>query len=53
MVFENTPNLGWEFLKDNTVIHAWNMHDDYYFDADNGIQLTNHYEEYWTHIEPV
>ncbi|MBE3114304.1 MAG: hypothetical protein IMZ59_02160 [Actinobacteria bacterium] len=48
MTFENTPNLGWEYLKNNTVIHAWNKHDSYYFDADNGIQLTNHYEEYWT-----
>ena len=47
--FNSTENLGWELLKNDTVIHAWNTHDSYYFNATNGVQITNHYEEYWTH----
>ena len=47
-VFNNTDNLGWEFLDNNTVIHAWNKNDDYYFNAINGVQFSNHYNEYWT-----
>lgn len=47
--FESTDELGWELLDNNTVIHAWNRFDSYYFNNTNGVQFSNHYEEYWTH----
>ncbi len=40
--------MGYEFLDGGNVVHIWNERDDYYFDKDSGIQLTNHYEDYWT-----
>ncbi len=40
--------IGYEFLDNNYVVHIWNTQDDYYFEKDAGIQLTNHYEDYWT-----
>lgn len=45
----NPNGLGWELLKDGTVFHMWNQYDDYYFNRSNGVQFSNHYEEYWTH----
>ena len=45
---EDTRDIGYEFLDDNKVVHIWNTQDDYFFDVDSGIQLTNHYEDYWT-----
>ncbi len=40
---------GYELLDDGDVLHIWNNLDNYYFDTDSGIQLTNHYNEYWSH----
>ena len=44
----DTREIGYEFLDDNKVVHIWNTQDDYYFNKSSGIQLTNHYEDYWT-----
>ncbi len=41
--------IGYELLDDNQVLHMWNSYNSYYFDTGNGIQLTNHKDEYWTH----
>jgi len=46
--FNNTEKLGWEYLDNDSVIHAWNTKNDYYFNASNGVQFSNHYQEYWT-----
>ncbi len=45
----NTPLIGYELLENNDVLHLWNFYNSYYFDTDSGIQLTNHYNEYWSH----
>lgn len=42
-------DIGYELLDDQEVLHIWNKYDSYYFDTDSGIQLTNHYGEYWSH----
>jgi len=44
----NNDSLGYELLNNGTVFHMWNQYDDYYFNRSNGVQFTNHYEEYWT-----
>jgi hypothetical protein len=41
--------VGYELLDGGEVLHIWNNLDHYYFDTDSGIQLTNHYNEYWSH----
>ena len=41
--------IGYEFLNDGDILHIWNTNDNYYFDVNSGIQLTNHYMQYWTH----
>ena len=46
--FSNTDNLGYELLDNGTVFHMWNNHDSYYFNRSNGIQFSNHYQEFWT-----
>ncbi|MFH1408417.1 MAG: RHS repeat-associated core domain-containing protein [Nanoarchaeota archaeon] len=38
--------VGYEYLNDD-VLHIWNSVDDYYFDAESMLQLTNHFEDYW------
>jgi YHS domain-containing protein len=43
------PQIGYELLDKGEVLHIWNKYDSYYFDTDSGIQLTNHYDEYWSH----
>jgi hypothetical protein len=43
------PLVGYELLDDGKVLHIWNRYDSYFFDTDNGVQLTNHYDEYWSH----
>jgi hypothetical protein len=43
------PLISYELLDDGDVLHIWNTFDNYYFDTDSGIQLTNHYNEYWSH----
>jgi len=45
----NSPVVGFELLDDGEVLRIWNRLDSYYFDTDSGIQLTNHYNEYWSH----
>ncbi len=45
---EDDREIGYEFLDNNSVVHIWNTQDDYFFEKDAGIQLTNHYEDYWT-----
>jgi len=47
---EDTRDIGYEFLDNGEVVHIWNNApiSDYYFNKDSGIQLTNHYEDYWT-----
>ena len=42
-------DTGIEFFNDTMVWHLWNEKDDYYIDSWTGIQLTNHYEQYWSH----
>ncbi|UCF13476.1 MAG: hypothetical protein JSW06_04255 [Thermoplasmatales archaeon] len=42
-------SIGYELLNDNEVLHIWNKFDSYYFNTSSGIQLTNHYDEYWSH----
>jgi len=42
-------DIGYELLDDNNVLHMWNNHNSYYFNTSNGIQFTNHYNEYWSH----
>jgi hypothetical protein len=44
-----TPPVGYKLLGNNSVLHMWNKYDDYYFNASNGVQFTNHYNEYWSH----
>jgi len=43
------PLIGYELLDNDDVLHIWNKFDSYYFDTNSGIQLTNHYNEYWSH----
>ena len=43
------PDIGYELLDNGDVLHIWNKHNSYYFDTNSGIQLTNHYNEYWSH----
>lgn len=47
---EDERLIGYEFLDNNTVVHIWNNAtiSDYFFEKDAGIQLTNHYEDYWS-----
>ena len=44
-----SPKIGYELLDNGEVLHIWNKFDSYYFDTSSGIQLTNHYNEYWSH----
>jgi len=44
-----SPGIGYELLDGGDVLHIWNQYDSYYFDTNSGIQLTNHYDEYWSH----
>ena len=39
--------VGLEYFSATDVFHLWNTKDDYFIDA-GGLQLTNHYEDYWT-----
>jgi parallel beta-helix repeat protein len=42
-------DIGYELLDEGEVLHIWNRFDSYYFNTSSGIQLTNHYDEYWSH----
>ncbi|MFC1712689.1 hypothetical protein ACFL6S_03410 [Candidatus Poribacteria bacterium] len=41
--------VGIEYNSSSDVYHIWNEVDNYYIDASSGIQLTNHYQDYWSH----
>jgi hypothetical protein len=41
--------VGYELIDNGEVLHIWNNLDNYYFNTSSGIQLTNHYNEYWSH----
>ena len=43
-----SSEIGYELLDDGKVLHIWNTHNNYYFNTSSGIQLTNHYNEYWS-----
>jgi PKD repeat protein len=43
------PLVGYELLDNSNVLHMWNKHNSYYFNTSSGIQLTNYYDEYWSH----
>jgi len=46
---QGAGGIGYEYLDGGEVIHIWNDVDDYYLNASSGIQITNYYDEYWTH----
>jgi hypothetical protein len=48
-VFGDINDLGYEYLDSNTILHLWNKNDNYYINLSSGIQISNYYEEYWTH----
>ena len=41
--------IGYEFLDNGSVLLVWNRFDNYYFNTSNGIQFSNHYNQYWSH----
>jgi hypothetical protein len=43
------PLIGYELLDEDDVLQIWNKYDSYYFNTSSGIQITNHYDEYWSH----
>jgi hypothetical protein len=45
---EDEREIGYEFLENNSVVHIWNLQNDYFFDKSSGIQITNHFQEYWS-----
>ena len=45
----NPALIGYELLDGDKVLRIWNRFDSYYFNTSNGIQFTNHYNEYWSH----
>jgi len=48
---KNTNPIGYELLDNETVLHMWNLFEDYYFDIGDNCyaQMTNHYDNYWSH----
>jgi PGF-pre-PGF domain-containing protein len=57
--FDQNDNrsIGYEFLNSSggivdasqgETVHIWNTQDNYYFNKSSGIQLTNHFQDYWT-----
>jgi hypothetical protein len=44
----NTNPVGIEFNSTPNVWHLWNENDDYYINSTSGVQITNHYQQYWT-----
>ncbi len=41
--------IGYELMDDGKILRIWNNYDSYYFNTTSGIQLTNHYNDYWSH----
>jgi len=44
----NDYPVGYELLDGNKVLRLYNDYYSYYFNTSSMIQLTNHYDEYWT-----
>lgn len=44
---ETAPIIGYNIY--NGTLDIWNTQDHYFFNISSGIQLTNHYDDYWTH----
>jgi hypothetical protein len=44
-----SSEIGYELLDNNQVLRIWNKYDSYYFNVSNGVQFTNHKDEYWSH----
>ena len=46
----NDDTIGYEYLDNETVLHMWNIFEDYYFDISDDCytQITNHYDDYWS-----
>ncbi len=40
--------MGYQLLDNNRVFHIWNRFDSYYFNTSSGIQLTNHFDNFWS-----
>ncbi len=60
----NSNPVGYELLDDGQIVHIWNniticdqrlgcedRGDDYYINLASGLQLTNHYNQYWSRNE--
>lgn len=45
-LYKPSSDIGMEEVDGNW--HIWNDKNDYYIDKTSGIQITNHYKEYWT-----
>jgi len=45
----NIDKIGIEFNSSSNIYHLWNEEEDYYINTTSGIQLTNNYQEYWSH----
>jgi hypothetical protein len=45
----SSQQIGYELLDNNEVLRIWNKYDNYFFNTSNGIQFSNHYNEYWSH----
>lgn len=48
-MMEHDTDVGYQFLDSGNVLNIWNTNDDYFFEYPNMIQLSNHYNEYWSH----
>ncbi len=46
---DSGQNIGYELLDEGDILHIWNRFDSYYFNTSNGIQFTNHKDDYWSH----
>jgi hypothetical protein len=43
------PLIGYELIDEGKILHMWNKHNSYYFNTSSGLQMTNHYDEFWSH----
>jgi hypothetical protein len=43
-----STQIGYKLLDDGKILHIWNRYDSYYFNTSNGLQFSNHYNEYWS-----
>jgi len=43
-----TADVGYDYLDGGTVFHMWNNEDEYFFNRTSGMQITNHYDDYWS-----